>query len=361
MAQHLEHWASNSADYQRGCLLGGAVGDALGAPLQFFSRDDILLQYGDDGLLDYAPIYGRTGAITDDTQLAMFTAEGLLRYRVASANGEQPHVLNFVHCADLRWLATQSSTTPATQERSFLLSERGMYARRAARDSFAAALSRYSKIGESVAENRSQFGVGLCRIAPLALHLVSDERKFWGEAVRTEMFALSVNVCALSDGHPNGKMAGGVLGLLLLGLLYGHSPEACLARIEEQLRQEYDSDRLRRVIDRVRELANSEPCSPAAIESLAGDSMALDLLSVALYCLLCAEDFSSALRLAINHSGLSDSCGALTGQLLGARRGCSDIPQHFLRGLEHRELLDCLAADFLKSPEEPLMKQRYGA
>ena len=59
----------------RGCLLGGAVGDALGAPVEFWSRSEILRQFGPDGVRDYIPAYGRIGAITDDTQMSLFTAD----------------------------------------------------------------------------------------------------------------------------------------------------------------------------------------------------------------------------------------------------------------------------------------------
>ncbi len=55
----------------RGCLLGGAVGDALGAPVEFLDRDSILAKFGADGITDYAPAYGRLGAITDDTQMTL--------------------------------------------------------------------------------------------------------------------------------------------------------------------------------------------------------------------------------------------------------------------------------------------------
>jgi ADP-ribosylglycohydrolase len=60
----------------RGCLLGGAVGDAIGAPVEFLSLQQIRHRFGTDGIRDYAPAYGRRGAITDDTQLTLFTAEG---------------------------------------------------------------------------------------------------------------------------------------------------------------------------------------------------------------------------------------------------------------------------------------------
>src|SRR5215218_5956560 len=66
-------------EYFAGCLLGGAVGDALGAAVEFTSLAEIRRRFGPQGIRDYGPVYGRLGAITDDTQMTLFTAEGLLR------------------------------------------------------------------------------------------------------------------------------------------------------------------------------------------------------------------------------------------------------------------------------------------
>ena len=62
----------------RGCLLAGAAGDALGAPVEFMSRADILRHFSAAGITAFAPGYERVGAITDDTQMTLFTAAGLL-------------------------------------------------------------------------------------------------------------------------------------------------------------------------------------------------------------------------------------------------------------------------------------------
>lgn len=63
----------------QGCLLGGAVGDALGAPVEFMRRSEIIREFGPQGITDLAPAYGKLGAITDDTQMTLFAAEGALR------------------------------------------------------------------------------------------------------------------------------------------------------------------------------------------------------------------------------------------------------------------------------------------
>ena len=56
--------------------MGGAVGDALGAPVEFMKRSEILRRFGPKGVTAYARAYGGLGMITDDTQMTLFTAEG---------------------------------------------------------------------------------------------------------------------------------------------------------------------------------------------------------------------------------------------------------------------------------------------
>ncbi len=92
----------------RGCLLGGAVGDALGASVEFLSLGEIRARFGAAGIRDYAPAYGRIGAITDDTQMTLFTAEGLLRAHNRGTQKGIVHTPTVVHHAYLRWLETQS-------------------------------------------------------------------------------------------------------------------------------------------------------------------------------------------------------------------------------------------------------------
>jgi hypothetical protein len=72
-------------DRVRGCLLGLAVGDAYGAPLEFLHRREILSRCGPEGPDDLAPWGGHAeGSFTDDTQMSIATARGLLDWRAAS-------------------------------------------------------------------------------------------------------------------------------------------------------------------------------------------------------------------------------------------------------------------------------------
>lgn len=45
----------NKQEHFTGCLLGGAVGDALGWPVEFEAMDDIVRRFGPAGIVDMLP------------------------------------------------------------------------------------------------------------------------------------------------------------------------------------------------------------------------------------------------------------------------------------------------------------------
>jgi len=95
-------------------LLAGAMGDSLGAEIEFWPLDRIAHQFP-NGLRDLPPHQGIVGAITDDTQMTLFTAEGLIR---AWVRGRLRGIGTFdgpVHHALLRWLRTQGVEANVTE------------------------------------------------------------------------------------------------------------------------------------------------------------------------------------------------------------------------------------------------------
>ena len=99
--------AHEITDRHEGCLLGGACGDALGASVEFLSLDEIKEKFGPEGIRDMAEAHGKVGAVTDDTQMLLFTASGLLRAVTRCNVRGDCHVPSIVYYAYQRWLATQ--------------------------------------------------------------------------------------------------------------------------------------------------------------------------------------------------------------------------------------------------------------
>ena len=113
-----------------GCLLGGAIGDALGAPVEFLPLTDILRLYGKlgaQGAQGYLQLNKEHIAeFTDDTQMTLFTAEGLLH----TPADEDPSP--YVYQAYLDWLRTQRSAyAPDVSATSGLLGFKELWKRQA--------------------------------------------------------------------------------------------------------------------------------------------------------------------------------------------------------------------------------------
>jgi ADP-ribosylglycohydrolase len=202
-----------------GCLLGGAVGDALGAPVEFMRREQILHRFGADGITGYAPVYGGPGKITDDTQMTLFTAEGLLRAEVRGhLKGIKTYSEMTAH-AYLRWLQTQGEKPScdmhqADEETGWLFKHKELHSRRAPGTTCLAALRAMQSFGEP-AQNNSKGCGGVMRVAPVGLFTV---QKKWSAE---ETFKLGAELAALTHGHPTGSLAAGALAVLVLRLAEG--------------------------------------------------------------------------------------------------------------------------------------------
>ncbi len=88
---------------------GLAIGDALGAPVEFLRLPEIKKQYGKDGITDFHEWGGfKPGSYTDDTQMSLATAVGCIRvYQTWSGKGIC-HPASVVHRRYLDWLESQN-------------------------------------------------------------------------------------------------------------------------------------------------------------------------------------------------------------------------------------------------------------
>ena len=73
--------------------------------------------------------------------------------------------------------------------------------------------------------------------------------------------------------------------------------------------------------------------------------LAEEALAISLYCCLVAANLEEAVVLAVNHSGDSDSTGAITGNIMGAMLGQKAIPERWADGVELRDEIIALARD----------------
>ena len=93
-------------DQIRGSMVGGAIGDALGYAVEFMSEDSIFSKYGPEGITEYELTRG-IAQISDDTQMTLFTANGLLvGDTIGWMNGIACMTISYVRDAYSDWLKT---------------------------------------------------------------------------------------------------------------------------------------------------------------------------------------------------------------------------------------------------------------
>jgi ADP-ribosylglycohydrolase len=293
----------------RGSLLAGAVGDALGAPVEFDSIDAIRARLGPAGVTDLLPSgYGPPGLITDDTQMVLFTVEALL------TPGDS------LHAAYLRWLRTQETSGPPPNATG-LAAQPWLYAARAPGNACLSGL----RTGRA---NPGSKGCGtVMRSAPFGLASAT------AEAAATA----AIEGSALTHGHPTAGIAAAGLAVLTHHLVQGTALTDAVRRTVEHLTtldgHEETTEALRRA-------------DGGTIDDHGEGWVAEEALAMSVHCALAhpgPDEMREALLLAVNHSGDSDSTGAITGNILGALHGEQAVPAAWTRAVEGRETIMDLA------------------
>lgn len=332
-------------DRIRGTLVGGAIGDALGWPIEFLSLHAIYGRYGASGITGFpaASQPGAPQAITDDTQMTLFTAEGLLR---CPPGADAVPVLRRAY---LRWLRTQQEPRPDTRPDGWLAGLPFLYAVRAPGNACMSGLRRQAEgvlsprpFGEHGPVNPDSKGCGtVMRSAPFGLTGASAETAF----------TTAARCAQLTHGHPTGYVAAGAFAALIDHLIAGAPLPAALDETIGLLREVAGADETIEALTRAVALA-AEPATPEGVEQVGQGWIAEECLAIAVYCALHAErtgDLRAALLLSVNHSGDSDSTGAVAGNLLGARHGLAALPAEWVGPVEGRDVLIQVADDLIVS------------
>ncbi|MFC5665470.1 ADP-ribosylglycohydrolase family protein [Kitasatospora misakiensis] len=356
-------------DRVRGALLGGAVGDALGWPVEFLQLYQIRERFGPDGVTGL-PGGGLVAEVTDDTQMTLFTAEGLIRGFVRGWSGGGGSVPEAVHGAYRRWLLTQQQGAPDREPLpgpydGWLLREPFLYARRAPGNACLTGVQYHPvfeapvALGQPGPINAHSKGCGtVMRSAPFGLGRLGVE----------QAFGLAAQCAQLTHGHPTGYLAAGAFAALVERLAAGTEPWAAVGETVDQTREWPASKETVQALARAVRVAQESEPSAEAVERVGLGWIAEECLAIAVYCLLAGaerpEPARAALLLSVNHSGDSDSTGAVCGNLVGAAYGASGLPADWAEAVEGREALLRTADDLLvlfgsREPGHPALGDRY--
>ena len=332
-------------DKIRGCLMGGAAGDALGYPVEFLMEPEIAARYGKEGIVSYQLKEG-TARISDDTQMTLFTANGLLyastRWYLRGISGPYP---DYLAMAYRNWYRTQTEyypLMPDPRKCCWLLNEERLFAARAPGNTCLSAIS--SGAGGTIAKpiNNSKGCGGIMRVAPIGL--------YFEPSPVTDL--MGADAAALTHGHELGYLPAAMLVHIIS--LVSHNSSITLQEAVADSRQAMERlfagirylPELLSLMDRAVALADQYLRDVDAIHQLGQGWTGDETLAIAVYCCLkYSGDFEKAIIAAVNHGGDSDSTGAVAGNIMGAYLGLSGIPGRFISRLELQDVILELADD----------------
>jgi ADP-ribosyl-[dinitrogen reductase] hydrolase len=337
-------------DRVRGCLLGLAVGDALGAPLEGLSCQQIKAHYGRvrnyvDGVQAWKrkPYRWRLrGLYSDDTQQALALCDILIDHqRVDQAR-----------LADL-YLGL------ATPKGSFVGAHRGIGR------SFRQVLAALERGVPPRLTGQSTAGIGAAmRIAPVPLYFGEELEPLFDSVMAASLMthrdirslsgalAVSHAIRRLSAGEPRDpslmlwvasdvvkaeKRIASEYGDVVIQISnHARSLSRAIAHVESLL----DSPRDRALAALVDE-ANRHGAEPACKGPTQGFPPAC--IPTCLYLLLTTDSFEEAVIDVVNLGGDADTAGAILGAMAGAYYGADAIPKRWLDGLQNREGIEARA------------------
>lgn len=329
----------------RGCVLGMAVGDAMGYTIDDKSWEQIQENYGPNGLLGFDLQAQEYAQITSYTQLAAYLCNGLL---LGLSRSKHDYML---YCRQALREWTRSQQFHRDPESSLCwLAKLPQFRRRQCRDARMLDHLRLEFFGTMDNPRNSNAAPGALTEA-VATGLFYQPRRIPAEQVGS----MAAELIALTHGSPETFLSGAVLSYVIAGILqepehpledqFLQAVDAMQAQFGEKFPQAEDLGRhLREVISIA---LQGEIAPQEGMEKLHCLDADQCLAGAMFACLVSPEDFDRAVIIAVNHSGNSAAVGAITGAILGAKLGEYALPEFYLESLDCADALCQIAEDML--------------
>jgi ADP-ribosylglycohydrolase len=296
-----------------GCLLGGAVGDLIGGPFDRRLRTEIHRRNG-------GPVTGptETSRIGDDTQLTLFTVEGLLRAELRWLSKGICHPPGVVWNAYRRWGLTQGLKFPPDawiDHDAWLHQHPEMLGKGNASPRCLEVVGRGEPGSVDRRPNRSDGSGAIMRVAAVGL-------RFDGR----EAASMAAEVAALTHGGDRALAASSAFAVMVAALRRGESLTRGLEEAVDVVGNQPGGEVLAPALERACVLARTRPGDPGALHELGAGRTSLSALLHAVYAVSCTNLFEDAVQVAVDQDGTSATSAALAGQLAGTRDGHEAIP-----------------------------------
>ena len=329
-----------------GCLFGGAIGDAFGYTVEFSDLRSIKEEFGEKGIAEPV-LSGGKYRISDDTQMTLLTADGLLTGETRfCCRGIASSPADYAYPKYRLWAKLQGFPVERRVHNSWLFGDPAMSARRSPGNTCISELCRHEfPATPDEPRNGSKGCGGLMRAAPagIAAHRFADpdeKAAEWGG-----------EIAAATHGHPLGWMTASVLAVIINRIMSGDDLKKSVSRAAGVCEARYEGNgymaELSRIIGGAVSLAESDEEDSACMARLGCGWTAEETLAMALFsCARHPDDIKECLRCAVNVTGDSDSIGSVAGNILGALVGIDAVREAFdITKVECFDLIKTTAGD----------------
>lgn len=295
------------SDRIKGGVLGVIIGDALGLPVQFLTREQIR-KNPVTGMRGYGTFNYPAGTWSDDGSLTLCTVESL---NLAGYN------LNDLSERFLRWFES-GYLTPFDE--SFDIGRTTAEAM--------VQLKRGAKPIEAGPKDEHSNGNGsLMRILPAAL--------YFSELPDRELIQKLAEISRVTHGHPRSQLGCALYGLLVKALLLGEDISQAYKTLREKAPEYVKGTILENELPAYQRILDGNLLNLAELE-INSSGYVVDTLEASIWCLLQSSDFKGTLLKAVNLGEDTDTVGAVTGGLAGVYYGSSEIPKQWVDELIKR-------------------------
>lgn len=347
----------------RGSLVGGAVGDALGYAVEFDSLQDIRNKYGEKGITDYE-LHNGVALFSDDTQMSLFTAEGLLS-AVQNGKAFEKEILPYIASAYEHWYYTQCRP-PLNMSKSWLTNIKALWACRAPGMTCMSALRSISMPNSAPVVNNSKGCGGVMRVAPIGI-FSAVHPKFLDLEHAGYLAGYAADI---THKHPLSTYSSMALAMIVADCMPYDKVNRdkfrfiVANRVFKLLGFYFKDDKhiaeLSESVLKALSLAESDKTDTESICELGEGWVAEETLAIAIFSVMrYIDDFEKCIICAVNHDGDSDSTGAVAGNIIGAILGYNAIPKKYLTTLELHDVIVSVADDLGGFSHHEQMVERY--
>ncbi|MDY5099386.1 ADP-ribosylglycohydrolase family protein [Clostridium sp.] len=298
----------------KSAILGLAIGDALGVPVEFQYREDLKLNPVVD-MRAYGTHNQPAGTWSDDTSMTL-----CLLHSLSSGINYQDIMKKFVLWKNEGYYTPYGETFDigcATSE----------------------AISRYEggiECLECGGKREYDNGNGsLMRILPMTFYIIKE---YGYQCDESTIVKLVHNVSALTHGHIRSKIACVIYTMIAMGLAQGKSIDDSVSIGVHRAFEYYRRNK----VDEIEKYSRIEDKKFKFLkeEEIKSSGYVVDTLEAAIWCLLNTNNYSNCVLKAVNLGEDTDTVAAVAGGLAGIAYGAEDIPREWLKKLAKGDYIE---------------------